>query len=208
MTMYNQDRLFNYKDGLFLRGISMFAFGLVALWYPGEGIETMITPFGILVLMNGLVTALVGQFFFSADSVLRVLTWRHGLLDLLVGASSLLAAVLHLTAFPLLLTLWLLATGIFYCFFSLRFIPPPIHPQLIRLGALHILLGGLYYVNHTLMLWDISRPVAIMAIFLGAYMHYILFQIRRVERNDYVIPQDSFPSDPFHPAELYQSSRH
>ena len=191
-----------------MRSVSMFAFGLVALWYPGDGIATMITPFGILVLMNGLATALVGRFFFSQASILRKLSLRHGLLDMLVGSTALVAGMLQLSVFPQLLTLWLVSTGIFYCFFSLRFIPPGLHAQLIRLGAAHILLGGSYFINEVLLVWEVLHPVAIMAICLGAYMQYILFQIRRAERVDGVIPRDSFPSDPFDAAELYQSSRH
>jgi len=205
--MKNQDRLFDYKDGLFLRGISMLAFGLVALWYPGDGIEAMITPFGILVLMNGLATILSGQFFFSKGSVLRLLSLRHGILDVLVGSAALLVAILGSAAFPPIVTLWLLATGVFYCFFSLRFIPPAVHMQLTRLGAVHILLGGLYYINHVMMFWDILHPVAIMAIGLGGYMHYILYQIRQKEKKQAVEGRDSFSPDSLGASKVYYSSR-
>lgn len=205
--MKSQDRLFDYKDGLFLRGISMFAFGLVALWHPGDGIEAMITPFGILVLMNGLATALVGRFFFSAGSVLRVLSVRHGVLDVLLGSASIFTGILDMAVFPQLLTLWLITTGVFYCFFSLRFIPRLVHPQLISLGALHILLGGLYYINHSMEVWSILHPVALMAILLGAFTYYTLNRIRRTERKRFPLSTDSLSSDPFDSTELYQSSR-
>lgn len=107
-------RLTDSKDALCFEGVGMLAFGLVALCYTGQAFQTMLSPLGILLLLNGLARISLSAWFYDLGSSWRRLSQAHGSIDISIGIAALLSAQWGWTILEELFATWLLLSGYFH----------------------------------------------------------------------------------------------
>lgn len=167
--MEGKNQLFGLRDGLWLKGLAMLVFGLVAFCYPGEEIRAMHTPFAILLILNGLGVWLTAVYF--TDDRKRYRRWMR-----IQGGADLLMAIFvlwstnwitwHLTD---VLSLWLMITGTFILW---RGRPGKDfdYSKQIHLGIVYLGLGGVLFIYQNVLTEDWPYLIPVVAVLLGIYL--------------------------------------
>lgn len=181
--MEKERRLADSKETQLLEGIHMLAFGAVALAYPGEALQTMLTAFGILLLLNGLTRLLRSAWLFRRGSDWRRLMQWSGWADLVLGAAALLSIGLDIPVAIELFTAWLLLSGFFHIRrYALLKDKWPSSRYLGLSGFLSILAGGLLGSDAVLDWLPSSYPFSVIMVVLGISKILIFFKLGRMYR--------------------------
>jgi uncharacterized membrane protein HdeD (DUF308 family) len=174
--------LIKSKDGMLLKGISIVAFGLVALCYPGEEIYTMMPAFGILVTINGLAMMLNNIWFFKSDSKWGKSLLRNGIVETLIGTTALWFTVASIPAFWELIALWAIFNGSVQAdrFRGLKSRSSERH-IMIASGIATIIFGAFILVNLKMEIISFTYEVAIFALIAGSCMIYAFFRLGKMQ---------------------------
>jgi len=176
--MLTKNQLIRNRGSMVLKGTATIVFGLVALAHPGDDIQRMMLPFGILVLLNGLI------------GVCRNFSWLYprlptkkpllvkGITESLVGLSALCFLNAKPGFFIVLISLWLIITGLYQSARSKALKPLSDSYLISRLsGYLEAIFGVLLLINIRLQWFDPKYELAVFAILMGSIMIYTYFRI-------------------------------
>lgn len=181
--MEKERRLADSKETQLLEGTHMLAFGAVALAYPGEALQTMLTAFGILLILNGLTRLLRSAWLFQRGSDWRRLMQWSGWVDLVLGAAALLAVVLDIPAAIELFTGWLLLSGFFHIRRYILLKDKWSSSRYLGIsGFLSMLAGGLLASDAVLDWLPSSYPFSMIMVVLGISKILIFFKLGRMYR--------------------------
>ncbi len=200
--MEKERRLSDSKETQLLEGIHMLAFGAVALAYPGEALQTMLTAFGILLLLNGVSRFLRSAWLFQRGSDWRRLMQWSGWVDIVLGAAALLSVGLDIPVAIELFTAWLLLSGFFHIRrYALLKDKWPSSRYLGISGFLSIVAGILLGSDATLDWLPFSYPFSVVMIVLGISKILIFIKLgrmyRRLKRKEERKPPAVLETHPF-----------
>ncbi len=177
MTLEGQ--LIKNRSSLIYRGLGAITFGLVALCYPGEAIHALTVPFGILLILSGLIIIIRSISLLSGRKNKVHLLLGKGIAELLIGAGALLAKGLGIYIFWELIALWIIVTGIFQVatFNRMKYIMEEWKIMVI-LGNLAVIFGASILANNSLGVIDPTYEIAIFALFFGSCFIYTFFKLK------------------------------
>lgn len=173
------------KSSLIYRGIGAITFGLVALCYPGDEINALAFPFGILLLISGLINVIryfslrknkSGSIFSPAGK---------GATEICIGSVSLFTAITQIHLLWELIAFWIIMTGVFQVltFSRIKHIIKE-WKVMVVLGNLAVIFGTSMLVNNSLNMVVPSYELAIFTIFYGLCFIYIYFKLK--EKSKYI----------------------
>lgn len=180
MTIERQ--LIKSRDGMLLKGISIIAFGLVALWYPGEEIYTLMPAFGVLVTFNGLAMRLNSIWFFKSGSKWQKSLLRNGIVEIVLGATALWFTVASIPAFWELIALWTIFNGSIQAdrFRGLKSRSGERH-IMVASGIATIIFGVFILVNLKMEIISFTYEVAVFALISGSCIIYAFFRLGKIQ---------------------------
>lgn len=181
MDTHNQ--LIINRSSLILKGIGVATFGLVALCYPGEAINTLLMPFGALVAINGAVVIFNNTKYISGRYRGRQTMLRIGGAELLIGLVAIGSVVVGVPAFGLLMGLWAILTGSTQAinFYQLRDRLP--HWSVVTAAGMFSILFGLFMVLNALTgMVALTYEIAAFALLLGSSMFYGYAQLSEIRQ--------------------------
>lgn len=152
-------------SSVFLRGVLAILFGIVAVFWPGLGLQILVLIFGAYALVDGIFAFLVG---ISYKSVALVL---EGLVGAIVGLLIFFYTVQAAAIFILLLGVWAVATGIFEVIAGLelrRYIGDEIF--LLFVGIVSIIFGLFVFVNPIAAGLALTWVIGIYALLFGSLL--------------------------------------
>ncbi len=165
-----------------LKGVSIVAFGLVALCYPGEEIYTMMPAFGILATFNGLAIIFNGLWFSKSGSRWKRSLIRNGMIEMLIGATAILCLVLSIPVFMELIAIWAIFTGSIYInrFRKLK------NKQFVRgimvaTGIISVVFGAFVLINLQAGLVPFTYEVAIFSLLTGSCTTYAFVRLGKMQ---------------------------
>ncbi|MDF9796505.1 uncharacterized membrane protein HdeD (DUF308 family) [Catalinimonas alkaloidigena] len=173
------------KSGLIYRGVGAITFGLVALRYPGDEIYALAFPFGVLLLISGLI------------NIIRYLSLRinksasifspigKGAIEVIIGSISLFTAVVQINLLWELIAFWIITTGVFQIliFSRIKHIIKE-WKVMVGLGNLAVIFGASMLANNSLNMIVPTYELAIFTIFYGLCFIYIYFRLQ--EKSKYL----------------------
>lgn len=181
--MSTQHQLIINRSNILLKGVGVATFGLVALCYPGEAINTLLPPFGALVAINGAVAVFNNSKFIGGRFRRRPTMFRKGVVELLIGLAALGSVVMDVSAFSILVGLWVILTGSMQAsnFYQLRDRMP--HGSvMVAAGLLSGLFGLFMVVNAVTGLAPLSYEVSVFALLLGSSLFYAYAQLGEISQ--------------------------
>ncbi|MFP4091903.1 MAG: DUF308 domain-containing protein [Cyclobacteriaceae bacterium] len=183
--MISKNQLIRNRSSLILKGTATIVFGLVALAHPGEDIQRMMLPFGLLVLLSGLIGICRSCFFLKPSLPLSKIIMIKGITESFIGLSALLFLQAEVEFFLVLISLWLILTGMIQAVRA-RALKSIFDSYLMASlsGWIVAAFGILLLLNINLQWFELQYEVAVFAILMGGMMIYIYFMIR--ELRDYL----------------------
>ena len=171
--MSTTDKSIVYRSSMLLKGIGLVTFGLVALCYPGEAINALLMPFGVLVTINGAVVVFNHTRYFAGRSCRGQVLFRKGVAELLIGLAAISAVMMEAAVFEELVALWIILTGSMLTsnFYRLRDWLPQ-WPVMVVAGLFSVLFGLFMAINSVAEMLSLTYDVALFALLLGSSMFY------------------------------------
>ena len=167
---------------MLLKGVSIIAFGLVALCYPGEEIYTLMPAFGILVIINGLGMRLNSIWFSKSGSKWQKSLLRNGIVEIVIGATALWFTAASITAFWELIAVWAIFTGSIQAIRFSKLNNSTIERQLMMAAGIVSVIFGLFMLVN---LWaetvSLTYEVAVFALITGSCMIYTFFRLGKMQ---------------------------
>lgn len=180
--MISKNQLIRNRGSLILKGTATIVFGLVALAHPGDDIQRMMLPFGILVLLNGLIGIGRSFSFFNPRLPAIKFVLVKGLVESLIGLSAILFLNAAIDFFLVLISLWLILTGLVQAARTKALRPVSGSYRMTRLGGwFEAAFGVLLLVNLRLRWFDPEYELAVFAMLMGGIMIYTYFRIRALK---------------------------
>ena len=180
--MLSKHQLIRNRGGLILKGVATSVFGLVALAHPGEGIHQMMLPFGMLVILNGIISICQCFSLFGPRMSARKVVLVKGIIESFIGLSTIVFLNAGSVFFLVLISLWLILTGLVQIARSKALKPVSDRYQMIRLsGWIEFVSGVLLLINIKTQWFDPMYELSILAILMGGIMIYTYFRIRALQ---------------------------
>lgn len=177
--MFSKHQLIRNRGGLILKGFATSVFGLVALAHPGEDIHQMMLPFGMLVLLNGIISVCQCFSLFRPRMSAKKVVLAKGVIESLIGLSAIVFLNAEPAFFLVLISLWLLLTGLVQVARSKALKPVSDRYQMTLLsGWIESVFGVLLLINIKTQWFDPVYELSILAILMGGIMIYTYFRIR------------------------------
>ncbi|MEM8970304.1 MAG: DUF308 domain-containing protein [Bacteroidota bacterium] len=176
-------QLIKDRDSLLFRGIGAATFGLVALCYPGQALQAMMMPFGILLTISGLVTVAKNINPLVSHQYQECPLSKKGLAELLLGSLAIVAAAFSVQLFWEILAAWLIITGIANVkrYSDLRERMPAIKVLLIA-NVLSVLFGLFLVINLLTGLVTLTYEAVGLALLLGGSLFYTYFKLGELQQ--------------------------
>jgi uncharacterized membrane protein HdeD (DUF308 family) len=179
--MFSINQLIRNRGSLILKGTAMIVFGLVAFTHPGEAILRMMLPFGLLVLLNGIIGICRSISFFNARLPVNRLLMTKGIAESIIGLSGILFLNTSVTFFLVLISLWLMLTGFVQLKRSQALKPLSSCKILSTLsGITGIFFGCLLLVNLRFEWFAPRYEIASFSLVMGSIMIYTYIRIREL----------------------------
>ncbi len=171
-----KETLDNYRTSLWLKAMAVVPFGLVALCYPGQQIQALIFPFGVLVFLSGSITVL--RNLQRGQLAMRM----KGGAEALIGATVLATAAMSASVFIALIALWLVMTGSIMAIRFNKIKARFLNWQIMVIAGFSAVAFGLF-VAISLVLEPISLTyeIAIFALLLGGSMFYACNKLKEID---------------------------
>ncbi|MEK6480981.1 DUF308 domain-containing protein [Catalinimonas sp. 4WD22] len=177
MTLERQ--FIKHKSSLIYRGIGAITLGLVALCYPGDAIHALAFPFGVLLLISGLVNIIRYVSYKNNKSSSVFSPIGKGGIELLIGILTLISITVSIDLFWELIAIWIITSGIFQIvtFSKIKQIMED-WKVMTLLGNLAVIFGASMLANNSLKMITPTYELAIFAIFYGSCFIYIYFKLK------------------------------
>lgn len=180
--MFSKNQLIRNRGSLILKGTATIVFGLVALAHPGEDIQRMMLPFGILVLLNGLIGVCRSFSLLDPRLPINKLLLTKGCSESLIGLGAICFLNAAVGFFLVLISLWLILTGLWQVARSKALKSISDTYAITRLsGWLEVVFGILLLFNIRLQWFDPEYELSIFAMVMGSIMIYTYFRIRSLK---------------------------
>ncbi|HYX05402.1 MAG TPA: DUF308 domain-containing protein [Bacteroidales bacterium] len=130
-----------------IKGVLFILFGLLALFYPGATLVTLVKWFGIIILIGGILL-LIGSGIFKGIKQIHNFVLAEGILDILIGIAIIAYPRFVAGAVVVLFGIWALVSGILQLV-SLNRLPAAFSGRGMILvnGIISVLLGLLMLFN-------------------------------------------------------------
>lgn len=159
----------------------MMVFGLVAFTHPGEAIQRMMLPFGILVLLNGIIGICRSISFFNSRLPVNRLLMTKGAAESIIGLSGILFLNASITYFLVLISIWLMLTGFVQLKRSQALRPLSSCRILTSLSGLTGIIFGCFLIVNLRFEWFAPRyEIATFALVMGSITIYTYIRIREL----------------------------
>lgn len=176
-------QLMKSRDSLLFRGIAVTTFGLVALCYPGQELNAMMMPFGILITISGLITIAKNIHPLSSNQYQENPFSKKGLAELLLGSLAIVASILSVQAFWLILAAWLVITGIGNVNrYSELLERMPQVKVLLMANVVSVLFGLFLVLNMVTGLVTLTYEAVGLALLLGGSLLYTYFKLGELQQ--------------------------
>jgi uncharacterized membrane protein HdeD (DUF308 family) len=176
-------QLIKSRDSLLFRGIGVVTFGLVALCYPGNELQAMMMPFGILLTISGLVTIAKNIHPLSSHHYQECPFSKKGLAELLLGSVAIIATIFTIQVFWEILAAWLIITGIVnvkrYSELLERMSAIKV---LLMANVLSVLFGLFLVINRMTGLVTLTYEAVGLALLLGGSLFYTYFKLGELQQ--------------------------
>lgn len=150
---------------ILIRGIFSALFGILAIFYPGIGLEVLVLVFGAYALVDGIIALVVGA---GAKSWLLLL---EGVLGIFVGAYVFFYTAQATLLFLLLVGIWALMTGILEIVAAIELRKIMKHEiWLLLVGISSIVFGILVFVNPLVAGYAFTLVIGIYALMFGSFL--------------------------------------
>lgn len=181
--MSTQDTLVIHRSSMILKGIGVVTFGLIAICYPGEEIQALMFPFGVLVTINGSSVIFKNMKYFAGPQHRRQALFRKGWAELLIGLAAIGAAAISAPIFWELIALWTILTGSVHAadFYRLRD-QMPHWPVMVAAGIASVLFGLFVALNLAFGMVSLTYEAALFALLLGSSMIYAYFKLSEMRQ--------------------------
>ncbi len=167
--------LHNHWKGLLFRGILGVLFGIIAIGWPGIGLQILVLLFGAYVLIDGLVAFILG---FPLRSVWMVI---EGLLGILVGFLIFFYTIPAIAIFIYLVGIWAFVTGILEIIAAIELRKYVANEAwLLFTGIISIIFGIIIFANPIAAGIAISLIIGIYALLFGMLLIILALQLKDV----------------------------
>ena len=164
-----------------LYGIAAIGFGLAALFLPNQTLRILLMGFGLLSLVDGVVSLLS---IFRKDVALP--NWilaLYGLISIGFGVWAVMRPEQFGTALLWVLALWLVLAGFARVIFAVLIRKVVEGEWLLALsGLLAIALGVLFFVNPNVGVITIALWVGVGALLYGALQIFVALRLRKLQK--------------------------
>ena len=164
-----------------LYGIAAIGFGLAALFLPNQTLRILLMGFGLLSLVDGVVSLLS---MFRKDVALP--NWilaLYGLISIGFGVWAVMRPEQFGTALLWVLALWLVLAGFARVIFAVLIRKVVEGEWLLALsGLLAIALGVLFFVNPNVGVITIALWVGVGALLYGALQIFVALRLRKLQK--------------------------
>lgn len=152
-------------SSVFLRGVLAILFGIVAVFWPGLGLQILVLVFGAYALVDGIFAFLVG---ISYKSVALTL---EGLVGVIIGLLIFFYTLQAAAIFVLLVGIWAVATGIFEVIAGLE-LRKHIGDEIFLLfvGIVSIIFGFFVFVNPIAAGLALTWVIGVYALLFGSLL--------------------------------------
>jgi uncharacterized membrane protein HdeD (DUF308 family) len=145
-----------------IKGVLFILFGLLALFYPGATLVTLVKWFGIIILAGGILL-LIGSGIFKGIKQMHNFVLAEGILDILIGIAIIAYPYFVAGVVVVLFGIWALVSGILQLV-SLNKLPSSIQGRgmILVSGIISVVLG-------LIMLFNPFGSGKALLVVLGAY---------------------------------------
>ncbi len=160
-------------SSILIRGIFAIIFGIVAIIWPGIGLQVLVLLFGAYALIDGFIALFVG---FPSRSVALII---EGVIGILVGLYVFFWTIQAVELFILVVGIWAIATGIFEIVAAIELrkqIKNEVY--LFIMGAISILFGLMVFINPLVAGLAFTMVIGIYAIFFGILLTALAMKLK------------------------------
>jgi uncharacterized membrane protein HdeD (DUF308 family) len=158
--------------------VGVLTFGLLALYYPGEHMHTLMLPFGILLAVNGGVMLAKNIRFMAGTNRWGKAMFRIGMVEFLIGATAIWFAVTSVRAVWELTAVWAIFTGSIQTdrFRRLKS-RMSAWKVMVASGIMAVAFGVFIIFNLKVEIVSFTYEAAVFALILGSSMIYTFFRL-------------------------------
>ena len=166
-----------------LRGVGMLTFGLLALYYPGEYIHALMLPFGILLVVNGVIVVAKNIRFIASTHRWGKSMVRIGMVEFLIGATAIWFAVASMQTAWELIAVWAIFTGSIQTdrFRRLKN-RMAAWKAMVASGVFSVVFGVFMIVNLSVEMILLTYEVAVFALIVGSSRIYTSFRLGEMSK--------------------------
>jgi len=167
---------------LALKGVLFILFGLIAIFYPGTAILTVLIYLGIVVLVTGILF-LIGAIYNIRHKRPWELWMLEAIIDIALGLLFIIYPAVTLTFFITLIGVWAILLGWYQLVTYYRLRKEPENKSLyLYTGLFAVIIGILFIFNPFGTGKVITVLIGIFALIFGVMMTIISFKIRKTGR--------------------------
>lgn len=160
-----------------IRGLAALIFGIVALVWPGITLATIVTFFGLYVLIDGIFTIIFA--FIHREWQRGWSTLTEGIMGFILGIIILFHTQLAISVISIIVVAWSLITGVLEILAS-RALPAgfPGKWSLLAGGILSVLFGCVVAASRTAFIVMIAWFIGTYALIFGAALIYLSYTLK------------------------------
>ncbi len=160
-------------SSILVRGIFAILFGLIAIMWPGIGLQVLVLLFGAYALIDGFIALFVG---FPSKSFTLII---EGIIGILVGIYVFFFTIQAVEIFILVVGIWAVATGIFEIVAAVELRRHIKNEALLLItGVISILFGFMVFINPLIAGLAFTIIIGIYAIFFGILLVALAMRLK------------------------------